>query len=53
MKLRLMICVAAAGTALFAAEVTSKTYGVLAVSDTATSNTVVGVPWRTVNEAAI
>ncbi len=53
MKLRLMICTAAASTALFAAEVTSETYGVLAVSDTATSNTVVGVPWRNVNEAAM
>lgn len=53
MKLRLMICAMAAGTALFAADVTSETYGVLAVSDAATSNTVVGVPWRNVNEATL
>lgn len=50
MKLRLMICAAAAGTALFAEDVTSATYGVLAVSDTETHNTVVGVPWRNVSE---
>ena len=42
----------AASTALFATDVTSYTYGVLAVSDTTSSNTVVGVPWRQVNEAA-
>lgn len=49
MKLRLMICAATASTALFAADVTSDTYGVLAVSDTETHNTVVGVPWRNVS----
>ena len=47
MKLRLMICAMAAGTALFAADVTSDTYGVLAVTN-ATATTVVGVPWRNV-----
>ena len=52
MKLRLMICAMAAGTALFATDVTSYTYGVLAVSDTTSSNTVVGVPWRQVNDLA-
>ena len=52
MKLRLMICAMAAGTALFATDVTSYTYGVLAVSDTTSSNTVVGVPWRQVSESA-
>ena len=51
MKLRLMICVMAATTALFAADVTTQTYGVLAVSDTSSSNTVVGVPWRQVSES--
>ena len=52
MKLRLMICAMAAGTALFATDVTSSyTYGVLAVTN-ATATTVVGVPWRQVNEAA-
>ena len=52
MKLRLMICAMAASTALFATDVTSYTYGVLAVSDTTSSNTVVGVPWRQVSESA-
>ena len=41
----------AASTALFATDVTSYTYGVLAVTN-ATATTVVGVPWRQVNEAA-
>ena len=47
MKLRLMICAMAASTALFATDYTGdgKIFGVLGVSDTATSNTVVGVPW--------
>ena len=50
MKLRLMICAAAASTALFADDVvTTDTYGVLAVSDPDTHNTVVGVPWRNVS----
>ena len=42
-----MICAMAASTALFAADYTGdgKIFGVLGVSDTATSNTVVGVPW--------
>ncbi len=52
MKLRLMICAMAASTALFATDdVSSYTYGVLAVTN-ATATTVVGVPWRQVNEAA-
>ena len=45
MKLRLMICAMAAGTALFATDVTSYTYGVLAVTN-ATATTVVGVRVR-------
>ena len=47
MKLRLMICAMAASMALFATDDYSdgKIYGVLGVTDTATSNTVVGVPW--------
>lgn len=53
MKLRLMICTAAASTALFAADVESATYGVLAVSDTTTTNTVVGVPWVNVGEGNV
>lgn len=51
MKLRLMICAAAAGTALFAEDVTSATYGVLAVSESTVSNVVVGVPWRGITES--
>ena len=51
MKLRLMICAMAAGTALFATDYpSSNVYGVLSVSDTATSNTVVGVPWMNIGE---
>ena len=55
MKLRLMICAAAASTALFAGEndVYSDTYGVLAVTDTTTTNTVVGVPWLNVGEGNV
>lgn len=49
MKLRLMTCAMVAGAALFANEPTdSATYGVLAVSDSASSNIVVGVPWLNV-----
>ena len=51
MKLRLMICAMAASTALFATDVTSYTYGVLAVTN-ATATTAVGVPWRQVDESA-
>ena len=49
MKLHFMICAAAASTALFAADVVTDIYGVLAVSDPDTHNTVVGVPWRNVS----
>ncbi|MBO7686691.1 MAG: hypothetical protein J6V72_09915 [Kiritimatiellae bacterium] len=47
MKLRLMICAMAASAALFAADYVgdNPVYGVLGVTDTACSNTVVGVPW--------
>ncbi len=46
MKLRLMICAMATSVALFATEDTlSAVYGVMAVEDTASCNTVVGVPW--------
>lgn len=47
MKKRLMICAMAASAALFAGEdVTSgNVYGIMRVSDTASSNTVVAVPW--------
>ena len=48
MKLRLMICAMAASTALFATDDyvgDNPVYGVLGVTDTASSNTVVGVPW--------
>ena len=55
MKLRLMICAMAAGTALFATDPTTSSvvYGVMGVSDTASSNTVVGVPWVNANAGAI
>lgn len=53
MKLRLMISAAVASTALFATDVESYTYGVLAVSNNSSSNTVVGVPWRNVTEDAV
>ena len=53
MKLRTLICAMAASTALFATDVqSSNVYGVLGVSDTASSNTVVGVPWMNLGEAA-
>ncbi len=47
MKLRLMICAMAASSALFATDpmTSSVVYGVMGVADTASSNTVVGVPW--------
>lgn len=49
MKLRLMTCAMVASAALFANNPTdSMTYGILAVSDNASSNTVVGVPWLNV-----
>lgn len=53
MKKRLMVCAMAASAVLFAedvTDVTSATYGVLAVSDSTVSNLVVGVPWRNVGE---
>ena len=55
MKLRLMICAMAAGTALFATDPTTSSvvYGVMGVSDTASSNTVVGVPWVNADAEAI
>ena len=55
MKLRLMICAMAASTALFATDPTASTvvYGVMGVSDTASSNTVVGVPWVNADAGAI
>ena len=55
MKLRLMICAMAASTALFATEATNSSvvYGVMGVADTASSNTVVGVPWVSGNAGAI
>ena len=55
MKLRLMICAMAASTALFATDPTTSSvvYGVMGVSDTASSNTVVGVPWVNADAGAI
>lgn len=55
MKLRLMICAMAAGTALFATDPTTSSvvYGVMGVADTASSNTVVGVPWVNGDAGAI
>lgn len=54
MKLRLLTCVTVASAALFANEPTdSATYGILAVSDTTTTNTVVGVPWVNVGEGNV
>ena len=55
MKFRLMICAMAAGTALFATDPTTSSvvYGVMGVSDTASSNTVVGVPWVNPDAGAI
>lgn len=52
MKLRLMICAMAAGTALFATDVTSAKHAVMAVSDAAT-NTVIGVPWVKTGEGDV
>lgn len=55
MKLRSMIYAMAASTALFAADYTGdgKIFGVLGVTDNASSNTVVGVPWFSVSGEAI
>ena len=54
MKLRLMTCAMVASAALFAAnETDSMTYGILAVSDNASSNTVVGVPWVNVGDGNV
>ena len=44
MKLRLMICAAAASTALFAEDATSATYAVMNVTN-AYTDTVIAVPW--------
>lgn len=54
MKLRLLTCVTVASAALFANEPTdSATYGILAVSDATTTNTVVGVPWLNIGEGNV
>lgn len=54
MKLRLLTCVTVASVALFANDPKdSATYGILAVSDTTTTNTVVGVPWVNVGEGNV
>lgn len=47
MKLRLMICAIAAGTALFADDTTSATFGMIRVNDNS-HDTVIGVPWANV-----
>lgn len=52
MKLRFMICAIAAGTALFADDVTSSTYGVMSVVTNGTQ-AVVGVPWKNVGEGDV
>ena len=52
MKLRLMICAMAASAALFATDVTSDTFGLVRVTDSAT-NTVIGVPWVGATGSAI
>ena len=50
MKLRVMICAMVAGAALFADDVTSPTFGLIRVTDTASSNTVIGVPWKNISD---
>ena len=50
MKLRVMICAMAASVALFADDVTSPTFGLIRVTDTASSNTVIGVPWKNIGD---
>ena len=46
MKLRVLICSMAAGAALFAGEdPTTPTFGMIRVTDTGSTNTVIGVPW--------
>lgn len=49
MKLRVMICAMAASMALFADETTA-TFGLVRVTDTASSNTVIGVPWKNIGD---
>ena len=55
MKLRLMTCAMVASTALFALDpvISDNVYGVMRVSDTATTNTVVAVPWVGVDGNAV
>ena len=55
MKLRLMTCAMVASTALFALDpvISDNVYGVMRVSDTTTSNTVVAVPWVGVDGNAV
>lgn len=50
MKLRVMICAMVAGAALFADDVMSPTFGLIRVTDTASSNTVIGVPWKNIGD---
>ncbi|MCR5114073.1 MAG: hypothetical protein K6A95_00125 [Bacteroidales bacterium] len=50
MKLRVMICAMAASVALFADDPTTATFGLIRVSDTASSNTVIGVPWKNIGD---
>ena len=50
MKLSVMICAMVAGAALFADDVTSPTFGLIRVTDTASSNTVIGVPWKNIGD---
>lgn len=50
MKLRVMICAMAVSAALFADDVMSSTFGLMRVTDTASSNTVVGVPWKNIGD---
>ena len=52
MKLRLMICAAAASTALFATDVNSATYAVMNVTN-AYTDTVIAVPWVGLDGSAI
>ena len=49
MKLRVMICAMAASVALFADETTA-TFGLIRVTDTASCNTIVGVPWKNIGD---
>ena len=49
MKLRVMICAMAASVALFADDTTA-TFGLIRVTDTASCNTIVGVPWKNIGD---